>query len=149
MPFFRIIRRRIRVRRTRRPQSATSRRAYQLHKEQARTLVESRLAHFARLYSTFPNPAAANGVGHSFIYHRVSIRNQKTRWGSCSRKGNLNFSYKLALLPLHLADYIIVHELCHLGQFNHSPAFWSLVALAAPDYQRHQKELRLAGAVLK
>ncbi len=137
MPFFRIIRRRIRVRRR---QSIKNRQAFLLHKETAHILVLGRLGHFAQIYAD---------LGHIFIYHRVSIRNQKTRWGSCSRKGNLNFSYKLALLPPHLADYIIVHELCHLGQLNHSPAFWALVALTVPDFVRHRQELRQAGAVLR
>ncbi len=146
MAFFRIIRRRIRVRRrTRRP--APNKKAFLLHKETARAIAHARLEHFARFYSAIPNPAAPLRVdgsrpSHIFTYHRVSIRNQRTRWGSCSRKGNLNFSYKLALLPPHLADYLIVHELCHLGQFNHSSAFWALVALAIPDYKRCRAELK-------
>ncbi|MEI6345928.1 MAG: M48 family metallopeptidase [bacterium] len=153
MPFFRIIRRRIRVdafgrivrrvrlrRRARRTASLTSRRAFSLHKEPARAIAHVRLEHFARFYATLIPSGTASP--HVFTYHRVSIRNQRTRWGSCSRRGNLNFSYKLALLPPHLADYLIVHELCHLGQFNHSPAFWALVALAIPEYRTHRDELK-------
>lgn len=136
-------------RRANRPASLTSRRAFALHKETARAIAHARLEHFARFYAAIPNPttppsAVADGIrpGYAFTYHRVSIRNQRTRWGSCSRKGNLNFSYKLALLPPQLADYLIVHELCHLGQFNHSPAFWALVELAIPDYRTRRDELK-------
>ncbi len=142
MLFFRIIRRHVRarirtrrIRRARRSAPPTSRRAFALHKDAARALAHARLEYFARFYAALTPPQL-------FTYHRVSIRNQRTRWGSCSRKGNLNFSYKLALLPSHLADYLIVHELCHLGQFNHSPAFWALVALAVPDYCVHRDELK-------
>jgi predicted metal-dependent hydrolase len=58
------------------------------------------------------------------------------------RLGNINFNYKIALLPPRLADYIVVHELCHLGEFNHSKAFWDLVAVAIPDYRERRAELR-------
>jgi predicted metal-dependent hydrolase len=98
------------------------------YKEQARALAAARLAHFNTFYH--------------FNYNRISIRNQKTRWGSCSRKGNLNFNYKIALLPAHLADYIIVHELCHLAQMNHSSKFWALVVKTIPDYAARRKALR-------
>lgn len=79
---------------------------------------------------------------YAFTYHKISIRDQKTRWGSCSKKGNLSFSYKIALLPEHLADYIIVHELCHLGSFDHSKKFWDLVAKTIPHHKALRKELR-------
>lgn len=79
---------------------------------------------------------------YKFTYHNVSIRNQKTRWGSCSRKGNLNFNVKIAMLPPRLADYIIVHELCHLKEMNHSPRFWKLVAQTFIDHKELRRELR-------
>ena len=100
---------------------------YEKHKEEARKLVSARLNYWNRLYN--------------FSWGRISIRNQKTRWGSCSKKGNLNFSYKLALLSEDLADYIIVHELCHLKEFNHSRNFWDLVARAIPDHKEKRNAL--------
>ncbi len=98
------------------------------HKESARKLVHERLEYFNQLYN--------------FKYNKVAIRNQKTRWGSCSRRGNLNFSYRLALMEPRLADYIIVHELCHLKEFNHSQNFWDLVAQQFPDYRELRKRLK-------
>jgi len=85
---------------------------------------------------------------YKFTYHNVSIRNQKTRWGSCSRKGNLNFNVKIAMLPPHLADYIIVHELCHLKEMNHGSRFWKLVALTFPEHKELRKELRKGNITL-
>ena len=75
-------------------------------------------------------------------YNRVTIRNQKSRWGSCSQSKNLNFNYKLIFLPEHLLDYVIVHELCHLRELNHSRNFWSLVEGVLPEYKAHKKQLR-------
>lgn len=79
---------------------------------------------------------------YRFSFNRVSIRNQGSVWGSCSEKGNLNFNYKVYFLPDHLADYVIVHELCHLQELNHSKNFWNLVAQTVPDYQQRIKELK-------
>jgi predicted metal-dependent hydrolase len=79
---------------------------------------------------------------YNLTYRRISIRNQKTRWGSCSRTGNLNYNYKIALLPERLVDYIIVHELCHLQEFNHSRRFWDLVAQTVPDFKQRRKEIK-------
>ncbi len=79
---------------------------------------------------------------YQFTYKKISARNQKTRWGSCSRQGNLNFNVKIALLPPKLADYIIVHELCHLKEMNHGKKFWDLVAKTFPDHKSLRKELK-------
>jgi len=79
---------------------------------------------------------------YGFKFNQIVIKNQKTRWGSCSKKGNLNYNYKIALLPEKLADYIIVHELCHLKEFNHSQKFWNLVEKGMPDYRERIKKIK-------
>lgn len=82
---------------------------------------------------------------YTFSYNQIRIKNHKTLWGSCSRKNNLNFNYKIIQLPIPLAEYIIVHELCHLKEFNHSKRFWDLVAVAIPDHKARRWELRTTG----
>lgn len=79
---------------------------------------------------------------NEFTYMRVAIRDQRRCWGSCSSKGNLNFSYKLLFLPACLRDYIIIHELCHLKVLNHSTSFWNEVAERMPDYVTRMQNLR-------
>ena len=81
---------------------------------------------------------------------RVAIRDQKSRWGSCSQKGNVNFNWKLIMAPPPALDYVVIHELCHLYEFNHSPRFWALVEAQMPEYEvwkkwlkEHAKELYL------
>ncbi len=118
-----------RVPRRRRVASAASKKAFAEHKASALALVIDRLAHFNQHYG--------------FVIGKVSIKNQQSRWGSCSKRGNLNFTYRLALLPAELADYVIVHELCHLGEFNHSRAFWQLVAKTIPHHAALRQQLRL------
>ena len=78
-------------------------------------------------------------------YGRITIRHQKTRWGSCSAKGNLNFNCLLMLAPQQVVDYVVVHELCHRKEMNHSPAFWALVAGFCPDYRQCRKWLKENG----
>jgi predicted metal-dependent hydrolase len=104
-----------------------AREAYLLHKEDARALVQQRLLFFNAHYG--------------LRYERISIRDQHSRWGSCSRKGNLNFNYRLVLIPHELADYVIVHELCHIKEFNHGIRFWSLVAECIPNYEELRARL--------
>ena len=100
---------------------------YLKYKEVARGLVRERLEYFNTLYG--------------YKWGRIAIKDHKSRWGSCSKKGNLNFNYRVVLLPPHLADYIVVHELCHLGELNHSPRFWALVERALPDWRARRAEL--------
>ena len=73
---------------------------------------------------------------------RITIRNQKTRWGSCSSVGNLNYNWKLVLMPPGVLDYVVVHELAHRREMNHSAAFWKVVATWMPDYKKYRKWLR-------
>lgn len=101
---------------------------YLEYKKKALVVVERRLKYFNEIYH--------------YSYTRISIRNQKTRWGSCSKRGTLSFNYKIAFLPEYLADYIIVHELCHLKEMNHSKRFWDLVAKTMPDHRARRRELR-------
>ena len=116
------------VRRKRVRRKPVGQKKYLEHKEKARELVLSRLEYFNQHYK--------------LSFGKVAIRNQRGRWGSCSSKGNLNFNYKIVLLPPHLADYVVVHELCHRGQFNHSQKFWDLVGETIPNYRDLREELK-------
>ncbi len=98
------------------------------YREKALTLVLERLTHF--------------NVHYRLKWNNVTIKNTSSRWGSCSKKGNLNFNYKIIKLSPELTDYLVVHELCHLQQFNHSKKFWELVGEAIPNYRVLRKELR-------
>lgn len=79
-------------------------------------------------------------------YGRITIRNQKTRWASCSGKGNLNFNCLLILTPREIIDYVIVHELCHRKEMNHSKAFWSEVESVRPNYKESISWLKEEGS---
>ena len=81
-------------------------------------------------------------------YARVSIRAQHSKWGSCSSKGGLNFNCLLLLAPMAVLDYVVVHELCHLIEMNHSPRFWAEVERVLPDYAAARKWLKQNGASL-
>jgi hypothetical protein len=99
---------------------------YLKNKNKVKKIVEERLEYFNKFYN--------------FKWNKITVRNQKTRWGSCSKKGNLNFNYKIAFLSNIQTDYIVVHELCHLKEFNHGKRFWNLVALTVSNY----KEIRVS-----
>ena len=105
-----------------------SKKDYLRHKDEALELVRSRVKFLNKDFD--------------FSFNKIFIKNQKTRWGSCSRKKNLNINYKILFLPKKHRDYIIVHEICHLKEFNHSRKFWALVEEIIPDYLEIKKELR-------
>ncbi len=102
---------------------------YKENKKRAHALALEHLSYFNQFY------------GHQI--GRICIRNQKTRWGSCSGKGNISFNYKIVFLPKELQEYLVVHELCHLKEMNHSKKFWSLVAQKVPDYKEKKKQIKL------
>ena len=81
-------------------------------------------------------------------YNRVTVRHQLTRWGSCSRQGNLNFNCLLMCVPSAVRDYVIVHELCHRKELNHSVRFWAEVARVMPDYKQYEQWLKVNGGAL-
>lgn len=99
--------------------------------EKARKKIPPKVAHYASII----------GV----TYGRITIRNQKTRWGSCSGKGNLNFNCLLMLAPEVVLDYVVVHELCHRKEMNHSKRFWNEVERILPDYKKHRNWLKENG----
>lgn len=100
--------------------------------EEALKVIPERVEYFAKVI----------GV----TYGKITIRNQKTRWGSCSSKGNLNFNCLLMLAPPEVLDYVVVHELCHRKQMNHSKAFWLEVEKVLPDYKEARKWLKEEGS---
>ena len=69
------------------------------------------------------------------VYHTITVRDQKSRWGSCSSRGTLSFNYRLMFAPPRVLDYVVVHELCHLTHMNHSKDFWNMVRQIMPDYK--------------
>lgn len=98
------------------------------YKNAARSLFESRVAFYHKI------------TGGS--YASITVRDQKTRWGSCSSRGTLSFNYRLIFAPPAVLDYVVVHELCHLTHMNHSKAFWSMVGAVMPDYRIYKNWLR-------
>ena len=118
-----------RRRRVRRPRSRGERALYVQHKEEARVRIHERVSYWGGIVGVTPG--------------RIAIRDQRSRWGSCSTKGNLNFNYRLVHVPEALLDYVVVHELCHLLEFNHSPAFWGHVARVLPDYALRKEALHM------
>jgi predicted metal-dependent hydrolase len=102
---------------------------YRREKERAREVITAIVERFSRAYG--------------FKYNSISIRNQKTCWGSCSRKGNLNFNYRILYLNSAQQEYIIGHELCHLQEMNHSARFWNSVEKILPEYRQSKKSLHV------
>ena len=105
-----------------------SRSEYVIRKPEALRLVQGAIARLNAHYG--------------FRIGRVSVRNQTSRWGSCGRKGDLSFNWKLVLIEPELAEYVVAHELCHIGSFDHSRKFWGLVAETIPDWKARRAALR-------
>ncbi len=102
-----------------------------------------RIPAYKREALAFAHEKCARYAAHYGVeFAKITIRAQKRRWGSCSRTGNLSFNYKIALLPPKIAEYIIVHEICHLLSFDHSRAFWQHVERAVPGHRAARKALR-------
>jgi predicted metal-dependent hydrolase len=104
------------------------------YKQQARWVIRERVEWFAARYK--------------FIYSQVRISSARTRWGSCSSRGSLSFTWRLVMAPLEVVDYVVAHELAHLRIRNHSPAFWKEVEAILPDYKARQKWLKTNGRLL-
>ncbi|PIP33182.1 metal-dependent hydrolase [Candidatus Gottesmanbacteria bacterium CG11_big_fil_rev_8_21_14_0_20_37_11] len=105
---------------------------FELYKDKALEMVTERLA-------------VLNQKHYRLKFNKIAIKSQKTRWGSCSKKRNLNFNYKVLFLPPKIRDYIMIHELCHIKEFNHSRRFWRLVAKSMPDHGKIIEELKIKG----
>src|SRR4030042_6036025 len=101
---------------------------YRDNKEKVELFAKERLYYYNQFYN--------------LTYNRILAKNHSHRWGSCSIKKNLNFNYRIIFLPLELADYIIVHELCHLREMNHSKRFWALVEKTVTNYRERVRELK-------
>ena len=104
------------------------------YKTRARTVFTERVLFFARK--------------HDFKPGKLRLSSAKTRWGSCSTKGTLSFTWRLVMAPLDVIDYVVVHELCHLKEMNHSKAFWAQVAAILPDYKKRRAWLKKNGGRL-
>ena len=104
------------------------------YKTQALTIFTERVNHYANL--------------HGLIPKEVKVNSAKTRWGSCTSAGTLNFTWRLVMAPLEVIDYVVLHELAHLKVKNHSPRFWKLVESLCPDFKHHRKWLRDHGETM-
>ena len=102
----------------------------------------------AQAADIFARKAAYYATRMGVTFNRITIRDQKTRWGSCSSKGNLNFNWRLVLAHVPVLDYVVIHELAHRREMNHSSRFWDIVGEMMPDYQIHRRWLREHGGSL-
>jgi predicted metal-dependent hydrolase len=121
-------------------------------------LMKSPLPYTRRIFEDWYRERAREVIGkrvlelarrHGFRYNRVRITGARKRWGSCSPKGNLNFTWRLVMAPLPVIDYVVIHELVHLVEKNHSKRFWNKVGTLMPDYRSHKIWLRKNGHLLK
>lgn len=99
--------------------------------EQARKVLVEKTEYYAELLQV--------------TYQKIRIGNQKTRWGSCSSRGTISYNWHLVLMPERILDYVVVHELCHVMEMNHSPGFWSKVESVLPDYKERREWLKKHG----
>lgn len=104
------------------------------YKVQSRRVFQERVNYYSSKIKISPN--------------RIAIKDQKSRWGSCSSKGNINLNYRLIMAPIEIIDYVIVHELCHLVHLNHSKEFWALVEEISPNYLKCKEWLKINGNTL-
>ena len=116
------------------PTSALSRRQRYALKAQAQHELPARLLELAGQ--------------HGLAVARITIGNQKSRWGSCGRNGHISLNWRLVRMPAWVRDYVLIHELMHLRELNHSASYWTLVAAACPDYKRARRWLRTEGRSL-
>ncbi len=105
------------------------------YKKQARSVLTERVDFYSRKYG--------------FDVEKARISSARTRWGSCSAKKTLSFTWRLVMAPPQVIDYVVVHELCHLRELNHSPSFWAQVEAILPDYKSHRKWLKHNGVKLQ
>ena len=116
----------------------------------AESLREAILRFYRDIAKAFLPQRVAELAGlYGFAFEKVRIKNQKTRWGSCSAKGNINLNMRLMMAPDGAIDYVILHELCHTRVMNHGVAFWNLVELNCPDYRRWKDWFKNQGAGLR
>lgn len=108
---------------------------YNERMDEARALVLRRARHYNKVL----------GV----VWNDVVIKNQKTRWGSCSKNGTININYKILYLPKKMQDYVVVHEMCHLKEFNHSKRFWRLLESVLPEWEEIKGELKSHGLLYR
>ncbi len=112
---------------------------------EAPRMEEMTAAEIARMKERFLERVRHYSGLMGITFGRITVRNQKTRWGSCSEKGNLNFNYLLYFLPKELLDYVVVHELAHRRHMNHSGEFWAEVEKYFPEYKECRKKLKKIG----
>lgn len=107
------------------------------------TVMEKRYRNAAKEY--FAKRVAFYHAKTGGVYHTITIRDQKSRWGSCSSRGTLSFNYRLLFAPPRVLDYVVVHELCHLTHMDHSANFWGMVESVMPDYRVYKLWLKEHG----
>jgi len=106
-----------------------------LFKKIAETYIYSKARDIVKIYKT--------------NFNDISVKDQSTKWGSCSSKKNLNFNWRLIFTPYKVIDYVVIHEICHLKEMNHSKDFWNLVLIQSPNYKLHRKWLKDNQDILK